>query len=963
LRLFDSSASAITAEIQVNSYTTGAQSDANVTVLDNGNLLVSWTSDNQDGSEGGVYGQTFDTDGNALGSEFLINSSTDGNQNEPDSSALALLSIDENSGAGQVVYTATATDTGDISDGVTFSLSGDDAALFSINSSTGEVTLLADPDYETQSSYSFIVTATDGAGNHTDQAVTLDVNDLDETAPVFSSLSAGFIVTWTSAGQDGSSTGVYAQRYDLAGHPVGEEIQINSYSTNAQYESSVAVYNDGRWLVSYTSYRSDGNRDGETYVQSYDAAGNVITSEYAVNTFSAGYQWRSEVATLIDGHAIVVWEENFDGDIIGNWLDAEGNPVAGNIAIDETSDYPFQSPSVASLAGGGVVVAYAVDKRYLGYPGIYDEDAIAFTIYGADGEVVTARIYANSTTAGSQIEPEVTGLTNGGFVVVWQSENQDGSGYGIYAQRYDANGNTLGGEFRVNTETTDNQLDASITALEDGGFVVVWTSYDQDGSGMGVFAQRYDADGNTIGSEFQVNTSTAGNQSEPGITALANGGFIITWTSSDQDGDGKGVYAQVYDADGHAVGSEYRVNSYTSDNQNDASVAGIILSVAENSGAGQVVYTAVATDTDDKGTDTSASVTYSLQGDDASYFSIDAITGEVTLLENPDYETRSSYSLVVVATDGVGNQVNQVLDIAVNNLDEIAPVITSGSSVSVDENTAIGSVIHTVTADDSGDISGGVTFSLSGDDAALFSIDASTGDVSLNTILDAETRTDYSLIITVTDAAGNYSSQAVALTVNDLDESAPTFTSGAAGYVVSWTTADDSDGSGIVGQRYDANGQTLGDEFQINTTVAGDQSESSVTTLLDGSFIVVWTTADDGDGSGIVSQRFSASGERIGSETVINSSTTGSQSAAQVEALGSGGYVVVWTSNGQDGDADGVYARIYDADGNAISAELAVNSYTTNNQNDASVTALADGGFVVTWTSESQDGGYFSTYL
>ncbi|MDP2613955.1 hypothetical protein Q8W27_16940, partial [Oceanobacter sp. 2_MG-2023] len=85
-------------------------------------------------------------------------------------------------------------------------------------------------------------------------------------------------------------------------------------------------------------------------------------------------------------------------------------------------------------------------------------------------------------------------------------------------------------------------------------------------------------------------------------------------------------------------------------------------------------------------------------------------------------------------------------------------------------------------------------------------------------------------------------------------------------------------------------------EFQINTTVAGDQSESSVTTLLDGSFIVVWTTADDGDGSGIVSQRFSASGERIGSETVINTTTTGSQSAAQVEALGSGGYVVVWTS-------------------------------------------------------------------
>ncbi|MDO6749085.1 cadherin repeat domain-containing protein, partial [Gilvimarinus sp. 1_MG-2023] len=87
--------------------------------------------------------------------------------------------IDENSGAGQVVYTATADDSADISDGVTFSLSGDDAAYFSIDASTGEVTLLADADYETKSSYSFTVTATDGAGNHTDQAVTLAVNNLD----------------------------------------------------------------------------------------------------------------------------------------------------------------------------------------------------------------------------------------------------------------------------------------------------------------------------------------------------------------------------------------------------------------------------------------------------------------------------------------------------------------------------------------------------------------------------------------------------------------------------------------------------------------------------------------------------------------------------------------------------------------------------------------------------------------
>jgi hypothetical protein len=70
---------------------------------------------------------------------------------------------------------------------VVYSLSGADAALFSINSATGEVILLADADYESKSSYSFVVTATDGAGNHTDQTVTLAVNNLDEVAPTITS--------------------------------------------------------------------------------------------------------------------------------------------------------------------------------------------------------------------------------------------------------------------------------------------------------------------------------------------------------------------------------------------------------------------------------------------------------------------------------------------------------------------------------------------------------------------------------------------------------------------------------------------------------------------------------------------------------------------------------------------------------------------------------------------------------
>jgi len=113
----------------------------------------------------------------------------------------------------------------------------------------------------------------------------------------------------------------------------------------------------------------------------------------------------------------------------------------------------------------------------------------------------------NTYTTNSQSGPSITALNNGGFVITWQSIGQDSDGStGIYAQRYDASGNNVGAEFQVNTYTSDNQSSPSTTALTDGGFVVTWMSYNQDGSGYGIYAQRYDADGNTQGSEFQVNT-------------------------------------------------------------------------------------------------------------------------------------------------------------------------------------------------------------------------------------------------------------------------------------------------------------------------------------------------------------------------------------------------------------------------------------------------------------------------
>ena len=182
----------------------------------------------------------------------------------------------------------------------------------------------------------------------------------------------------------------------------------------------------------------------------------------------------------------------------------------------------------------------------------------------------------NTYTIRAQINPAVAGLITGGYVIVWQSFEQDGSNWGIYAQAYDQDHNTVGAEFQVNTYTISDQRFPSIAGLITGGYVITWRSFGQDGNSGGIYAQAYDKDHNTVGADFQVNTYTINDQTFPSIAGLITGGYVITWQSSNQDGDRYGIYAQAYDKDHNTVGAEFQVNTYTTDDQRDPSIAGLI---------------------------------------------------------------------------------------------------------------------------------------------------------------------------------------------------------------------------------------------------------------------------------------------------------------------------------------------------------------------------------------------------
>ncbi|MDA7745110.1 cadherin repeat domain-containing protein, partial [bacterium] len=220
----------------------------------------------------------------------------------------------------------------------------------------------------------------------------------------------------------------------------------------------------------------------------------------------------------------------------------------------------------------------------------------------------------------------------------------------------------------------------------------------------------------------------------------------------------------------------------------------MVSAVEENSGAGQVIYTATSDDSGDDVADTP--ITFSLTENSDAGLSIDAETGAVTLIANPDHEAQSQYNFAVIATDAAGNaSEEQSLTLEIDDLDDAAPSITSGATaVAIDENSGAGQIIYSAAADDSADDVSDmpITFSLAeGSDAAL-SINTFSGEVTLNTNPNYEAQSQYSFAVVASDAAGNDSvEQSVTLNVNNIDDTAPTLTSGASGLAI-----DENSGAG-----------------------------------------------------------------------------------------------------------------------------------------------------------------------
>ena len=344
------------------------------------------------------------------------------------------------------------------------------------------------------------------------------------------------VVVWESYLQDGAGWGIFGQRFDAAGNPAGSEFQVNSGSTGDQQYPAAAMRPDGSFSVVWLD--SDGAGDG-IRGRSFNSAGAPVGGDFTVNLTTTGDQTEPDVAVDGSGAGIVVWQSDATGDleIRGRRLDSSGAPTGSELTINSTTADDQQAPAIAGAAGGGFVIVWQ------GYGQDGPADGIIARLFAANGTPSGAEVIANEWTAGNQISPVVGSAADGSFLVVWEdTTNKDGSGSSIRARWFSAAAAPLGGDVQANTYWLDDQMNPTVACSGPGNALIAWESEDQDGSNFGIYMQALGHDGTPSGIEQRMNTFVFGIQHRPALADSASGAFWAIWASGAQDGSGDGIY-------------------------------------------------------------------------------------------------------------------------------------------------------------------------------------------------------------------------------------------------------------------------------------------------------------------------------------------------------------------------------------------------------------------------------------
>ena len=346
---------------------------------------------------------------------------------------------------------------------------------------------------------------------------------------------------------------------------VGNAVQTNTYTSLTQGAPAVSSAPAGNFVVVWESFGQDGDYTG-VFGRRY-AADGTPGSEFPATAFTEGPQSAPDVSVGGDGSFVVVWQGYGPGsdysDVFARRFANTGAAQGNEVQVNEPVDGSFEgAPKVAATSSGFVVV----------WDDYEDVFARRFDTAGAP---LGDPFQVNTATLGFQGSADVAATVDGGFVVAWEdgyfdAPGEDGSGYGVFARRYDAAGNASGMQFQVNTTTFGDQYFVSVTAPPSGGFIVVWQSFvgpDFDPEVVptpvedaAIYGQRFDAGGATMGAEFRANAAPSDEADHPHVAGDQFGNFVVVWSAPNALGASTTVMERRFEGAGTPLAGPTPVN-------------------------------------------------------------------------------------------------------------------------------------------------------------------------------------------------------------------------------------------------------------------------------------------------------------------------------------------------------------------------------------------------------------------
>jgi len=372
--------------------------------------------------------------------------------------------------------------------------------------------------------------------------------------------TGGFVV-WQDNITDGDGWGVSARRLDSPLSGTLGTFRVNAIGSGNQENPRVAMLKNGG-----AAFVWQGGKPGFQHIFArFLTATNTFlsTNDILVNTFTNNFQINPALAVLTNGNVVIVWASynqaasNSMQDVYGQILSPAGAKIGTNFLVNQFTSYNQRTPTVAALRNGGFVVGWVSEQERTVVPLLGTNTTfttasailvpsvdIYARLFTTNGTATTSEFLVN-TNVNPCANPAVAVASDGTFMLAWgEHESASTNGWDIYARPFSSAG--VGGPVTlVNVYTYGDQYVPRISGIG-LDYLVTWTSLGQDGSREGVFGQFVHSNGALIGSELQVNTTTAGQQMQPTVASDGVSQFLAVWTSFVGSPNGFDLYAQRY---------------------------------------------------------------------------------------------------------------------------------------------------------------------------------------------------------------------------------------------------------------------------------------------------------------------------------------------------------------------------------------------------------------------------------